>query len=283
VSAVTISHEFDRVRVRDLTRSGSLCERIELSDGSERAGRDDPGDAPYHEEAVVPTDAWRRPSQAELRDLSASPLDAGRDHDDVLVVPLSQLVDAVRTTLERPAAPLDSAALLASARSPAFRAALAGRVDDLAPFCRSHEGLQFIGPSVSLPGQRTCTVDYQRLPFRRIGLHVDSWDGGIAAGRAGGRRRLCINAGESSRYFLFVARPISALAKERSSGTDHADRVAASFLAAQPHWPIVRLRLDPGEAYVASTEDLIHDGSTAGATTLDLSLQFLGYFGAPEQ
>ena len=47
-------------------------------------------------------------------------------------------------------------------------------------------------------------------------------------------------------------------------------------MRAFPDYPVVRLTIRPGEAYIAPTENLIHDGSTLGMTSPDLALHMIG-------
>src|SRR5688572_7475990 len=47
----------------------------------------------------------------------------------------------------------------------------------------------------------------------------------------------------------------------------------AAFMRRFPTCPVVRLRVRPGEAYVAPTENLLHDGSREGRSWLDLPLR----------
>jgi hypothetical protein len=65
-----------------------------------------------------------------------------------------------------------------------------------------------LGFNRSVAEHFTLTRD-QRLPrVEKIGLHIDSWDGGGVDGRAERTQRICINLGRTSRYFLFVNLPI---------------------------------------------------------------------------
>jgi hypothetical protein len=45
-----------------------------------------------------------------------------------------------------------------------------------------------------------------------------------------------------------------------------------------PDYPVVKLRIRPGEAYIAQTENLIHDGSTLGQRGFDLAFMADGFF-----
>jgi hypothetical protein len=269
----------DRARVRVVAAGASLAERVALSAGSARVHEAaDRGAVPYARDAFVPAPPWRSATDDELAALAAPP--AARDEDDdVLVLDAGALVAALRATLAGAASERD---LRAASIGPAFAGALAENVDRVAMYCRDPGGLRYAGAAVTAAGLRTVTIDGARRPLERTGLHVDSWDGGAADGRARSRRRLCINAGREARYLLFVPRKVSSLAREEAYAGAPVNAIAASLLASSPALPIVRLRIDPGEAYVASTEDLVHDASTEGATEPDLALHFIGHFGAPD-
>ena len=48
-----------------------------------------------------------------------------------------------------------------------------------------------------------------------------------------------------------------------------------------PTYPVVAIEIAPGEAYIAPTEDLIHDGCSEGMKNNDVCLTMLGYFSRP--
>jgi hypothetical protein len=272
------STQRERVRVRDLTRACPLEERIALS-GSALA--DAELAAPYRPNAIIPRADWRVPTAEELAALSWDGHAAAAD--DVLVIALPELVKAVRATLRH--VPQELEALRFAVKSAEFQAALSSRVEELIPYCREPDGLRFHGAFASPMGKRTSTfLDSVESP-RHLGMHVDTGDAAGASGlaREKCRRRLCVNAGESARYFLFVPVRVSSLAKcGGEEASLDADRFTTAFLSANRDHPIIRLRVDPGEAYVASTEDLIHDATTEPMTTVDISLHFIGHFGPPE-
>jgi hypothetical protein len=103
------------------------------------------------------------------------------------------------------------------------------------------------------------------------GLHVD--DGARLAidALASGPMRLSVNIGDIARLFLFVNLGVDQMldgigrAGERSVfRAGLADEIGRSFLAAYPEYPIVALRVDPGEAYLAPTQAILHDGAGTG-------------------
>jgi hypothetical protein len=134
-----------------------------------------------------------------------------------------------------------------------------------------------IGLCVHPPGLPTVTFDEAREGF--IGLHLDSWYDTATPETSPGR--ICINLGYESRYFLFS--PISVAAMRvamQAPENDYSKRgdLARAFFRMFPHSPILRLKVDPGEAYIAPTEIISHDGSTDGQTGWDLTLTVRGRF-----
>lgn len=54
--------------------------------------------------------------------------------------------------------------------------------------------------------------------------------------------------------------------------------IGAAFMSTFPEDPIVRLRLRPGEAYIAPTENILHDGSSAEVIETNHYLSIRGRF-----
>jgi hypothetical protein len=54
--------------------------------------------------------------------------------------------------------------------------------------------------------------------------------------------------------------------------------IGAAFMSTFPDYPIVRLRLRPGEAYIAPTENVLHDGSSTGVRAINQYLSMRGRF-----
>ena len=51
-----------------------------------------------------------------------------------------------------------------------------------------------------------------------------------------------------------------------------------AFFDLYPDHAIHRIRLAPGEAYIAPTDNLVHDGYTVGKRGIDVSFNVLGDF-----
>ncbi|MFJ5066516.1 hypothetical protein ACIQC7_08880 [Kitasatospora sp. NPDC088556] len=122
-------------------------------------------------------------------------------------------------------------------------------------------------------GAITCTGDALTTTVRpenrglRIGLHLDNWDRQTCATRLDSRRRIMANLGPYPRYLLVGEFDAVSICQELYPADcdeqyPHTDDVAA-FVARRP-MECLRIRIDPGEGYVAPTELLVHDGSTTG-------------------
>jgi hypothetical protein len=264
---------------------GTRPDRLTLSSGTRPASS--LALSSYDDGAFVPRDPWRYPSSQEQRLLLAAepPVSVGghitlvRAPDEVMAhfVALRERVDG-RNSLdelrewlhEHPCATGCDAMLQFAQR-----------------YLRSDEPLIEEGSIVCrAPGSPTATPDGTGA---YIGLHLDSRYRGKLAERANAPNRFSINLGVTTRFFLYINLPlaaIGALADEQypfDSGVRDAQREALHelprlFLSQFGSYPIVRVRLDPGEGYIGPTENLIHDWSTSGNRAPDVQFRVRGRF-----
>lgn len=124
---------------------------------------------------------------------------------------------------------------------------------------------QYIGHALAKPGMLTTTDNFQ--DGRRIGLHLDNWDKLTYETKPNGRRRLALNLGPGTRYIILGVLDAQAVCRAvrpdaYATHYPHTDDYRA-YAAGHPSL-CVRIRLAPGEGYIAPTEYLLHDGSTEG-------------------
>jgi hypothetical protein len=116
----------------------------------------------------------------------------------------------------------------------------------------------------------------------RIGLHFDRWDRLPVDELEQSSNRISINLGPVDRHFIFLNQTASGMAAmlERANLRVALDVgvIGKAFMTAFPEYPIVRLRLRPGEAYIAPTENVLHDGSSAGVQETNHYLSIRGRF-----
>lgn len=146
----------------------------------------------------------------------------------------------------------------------------------LRPHVKCLEGVAYRGFRVAKGGALTTSQDHRAGAF--VGLHVDSWDGGWAHERGLSRNRCCLNLGCADRSFLFLPFSVMSLStKPAGRGPSHsASAISRSLLASNPQVPIIEIILRPGEAYIAPTETIVHDGSSRLSTSVDVTYTLRG-------
>jgi uncharacterized protein len=286
--AQRLSLESD-IRIRVLgTQGPSARARVALSSGTAAAAAQSNRDGRYIAEAVVPRLPFRPPTDHEFELLVAHPASAWRSGTDVAVVAFpDSMIDPVQRIIEN-LHPGDEA--FSVGRAPGSDPALSDAFGPLSDHIGRHHALDGNEPRVvrlgrSAPGELTATWDTVagRAGVHHVGLHVDSWFGTPLSTREHSQNRICVNAGRSPRHFLFINLGLARM-NAILNGTDlsempyYGSDLGHEFMAAFPGYPVVRLTIQPGEAYIAPTENIIHDGSTLGMGHQDLAIHLIGSF-----
>ncbi|MEC3953926.1 hypothetical protein VMT65_12895 [Nocardia sp. CDC153] len=264
------------------SRSGT---RVRLSSGTEPAAAT-PHAATYADGAVVPRGPWRPPSCHEHGILYGTPKPGVLSGDWIAIVAVPDSVLDGFAPLRADAAAGNERALDASINGPAGRLAFVEairwattRTDPTRPGVES--------PMVYgiLPtGAATMTTGSHG---RRVGLHVDSWYNAPLKDRAAAPNRLSINLGDHDRYLLCVNTPLPVMAEALrehgiTAGATHPSYgLGMRFLAEFPHYPVTRITVHPGEAYLAPTENMLHDGYAEPHGQIDLQFSCRGRFPPP--
>ncbi|MEM9546945.1 MAG: hypothetical protein AAGA77_13275 [Bacteroidota bacterium] len=96
--------------------------------------------------------------------------------------------------------------------------------------------------------------------------------------------RICLNLGSESRYLLFVNLSIIQVYEMLKEKMDVVEKkvdctnVAQFFFTHYPDYPVVRVKQDPYQYYIAPTDNCFHDGSSLGKKELDITMVFFGAF-----
>lgn len=147
---------------------------------------------------------------------------------------------------------------------------------DLADTLRDPQAT-YLGHYTSRPKLSTTTPGPANNLF--IGVHVDNHDRLPYPTRHLGRRRLCFNLGPATRYLLLGDRDIRTITRaihgRHQSRHPHTDDLRTYVAQGRPI-NILRIRLAPGEGYIAPTELLPHDGSTQNSTQPSTAAFWLG-------
>jgi hypothetical protein len=262
---------------------------VQLSAGTQDAH--DAGLLGYADRSFVPRLPWRAPTDEEWATLTRPErmpegwIDPPGDRVSVFRVPESVLEPFAQLrklchqdgSLKRIQALSQDAAgrtaLMEAARH-ALRLTYADRADLDAP--NAYAKIP--------PGTPTMTAGRDG---RLTGLHVDNWYRRALEERAFSPNRISINLGARDRHLLYVNLPLRTIAElvAEARGGAHVDDVAFTlpreFTRLFPGYPVVKLAIAPGEAYIAPTENIIHDGYAERSGAVDLHFTCRGYFRAP--
>jgi hypothetical protein len=247
----------------------------------------------YHVGALVPAEPWRSPTAAELSVLAAPGSRDGaawRRAEDVAVLALPQDVLSPLASICEQCGLYDPdpAAAGSPTRHRDWERAQRALAEHLRPWRLEDRPIDATVVYRSEPGLTTVTRIDRGKPDEEVhvGLHVDSWEGVSLRGRERVRNRICVNLSRRERHFLFVNQTLPAMM--RTLGLADSDDLEPlslfaghRFLRRHPTYPVVKLTIRPGEAYVAPTGNVVHDGGSAPGREPDVALHLLGYFVVP--
>lgn len=143
--------------------------------------------------------------------------------------------------------------------------------------------------TTNLPNVEMVACDITRLPEnftieekKYMGLHNDGTQYMTLHTTHKFGNRICINIGSEARYFLYINLSmiqVYNLLKEKIS-IDKVDvyNVAEYFFKYFPDYPVIRIKQEPYQYYIAPTDNCFHDGSTLGNTQLDINMVYFGNF-----
>ncbi|TCR22946.1 hypothetical protein [Streptomyces sp. BK205] len=128
------------------------------------------------------------------------------------------------------------------------------------------------------PGNWTTTTEDSAIGHR-IGLHGDDFDRLPYPKRPYSRRRLCLSLGPGTRYLLIGDHDVQHICRALYRDLDHHYPHITDvrrYVAAGHRLRCLRLRLDPGDGYIAPTELLPLDGSTLNSAAPSVAAFWLG-------
>jgi hypothetical protein len=247
--------------------------RVSLSSGTISLQKPESDELKYNPGAFVPAKPWRKPTDRESNGLWRDSGFTGVDFVGITKVPddlLAEFNNVERDGSSGPLWRLES-----------------NRIDELSRPLVNYlcKGFGYKkdpvrqGVSVNMPALETVTFDANRA---FLGLHLDSWDGQPLETRVQSLNRIVVNIGSEARYFLFLNLSLMEMARALTlrPGTVHGglNWLGPAFMARFPRYPIVRVRVAPGEAYIAPTDNVIHDASTIDSKGPSVSFTVRGWF-----
>ncbi len=241
------------VRIHDASGFWPLAERLHVAHGVERPEESEA----YEADAFVPRGRWERVPETVLAALAAPATGWELKRTVGIVrVPEEAYAGLARVGVARAR---DAAAYKRALGDSGLEAALEEASIALGEYLLSAGGLALLGTFACAPGLRTVTPNNDGVG-RRVGLHLDAWDELHPNGYV--TNRICLNLGREERAFLYVPLATESIGLKGSG--------VARFFEANPSCPVLRLRLAPGEAYIAPTEHVLprrNDGSSRARWT----------------
>ncbi|NJL10409.1 MAG: hypothetical protein HC908_10210 [Calothrix sp. SM1_7_51] len=137
--------------------------------------------------------------------------------------------------------------------------------------------------SINSPNLLSTTYDYRTEAY--IGLHFDNFTHPPVNKRSLAPVRVAINLGDEDRYFVYINLTLIEIfdileiphSQESYQKFVFASSLANSFMKKFPCYPVIKLRLKPGQGYIAPTQNIIHDGYTLGTSDLDINLMLRAF------
>lgn len=253
--------------------------RISLSSGIEEVK--EINGKPCFKRAFLPKKPWTDPTPEEMNILRGSK-DATNEYQQFALL---NIPDAIRDQFH--ALKVYECTNYQDAdrvmRTPAYAKVLNEFLEHFKPWHKGDEPPVPHSIYIGEAGLTTTTFNRQENFF--IGIHLDSFERKPMNERHIARNRICINLGKQPRYLLFINLEYRQLVKKAGFHDNfvnephhHHYEALYKFYEKFPDYPVLRLKIDPYEAYLAPTENVVHDGTTEGCTTTDINLAVRGYY-----
>ncbi len=223
----------------------TLC--LEMSPGVEPAA-----DARYEPHACIALDRWQ-PIDCQEAERLGLRFGADAAHNTIALLTL-------------PPSLVDELGRKATTESPDANATLADWLAMNTAWRIDPAGARGAGLCIGQSTHRSATRESRTGEF--VGLHLDSWDCLPLDRRHDAQNRICVNLGRHPRALQFVPLPIAEVSRRlrametRIDGDPVSARpaIVERYLHRCQDQPVLRVRLAPGQAYIAPTENLVHDG-----------------------
>ena len=259
-------------------------ERIDVSSGTMSPTGLDSSTQRYTDWARIPRGPWRKLSEEEINELMARETESERGKVQLICAPKA-LMSRFQKALGDTGKYVTAGAFQVAFNTEEFRSCM----EELGRWASQFgEETKERLVRVNCPGLHTVT----RVPVENtfIGMHVDNTYCYALKDRAESPNRLCLNIGMEARYLLFIALPLQimeSMLREVGKSEFNSDMwmekhvvspLGMEFMGAFPGYPVLRLRVEPGEGYIAPTENMLHDASTLGMTSWDILTSVFGRF-----
>ena len=252
------------IKIVDSYNDISFEDRVFLSSGTEPASYStDQFTTPYCNDAIVPRLPWRTLTSIEQKILFSNKV----DNSSNLYVTLLSIPQNILFHLKELGNVKHHTGLKYVLEKERVKKGISLIQEYIETFRLQNADLSKYRIGSNAPNQMTVTAGNRDC---KVGLHIDNPHGSSL-------HRILINLGSQPRYFLFINLSINQLYRLVSETDSNlvnetwgSSRIGRAFMQLFPNYPVVKLRVNPGEAYIAPTEHITHDGCTEGTNSLDV-------------
>lgn len=241
-------------------------------------------DESYESGARVPAMDWRKPNSEEMEILAQSDIEP--DYNTTIgVIKLPQsLIDQLEAFELSKFNSVEELSEKIQQYPDAFNRIREGFGKVISKYSYIENGFVVHDILINEGNRLSTTINLETNQF--TGLHIDYWDQLSLEKIDDARNRISFNLSRSARYFVFINLTISQIIENLQQVMQvesfNQERVLMEFLRLNPGYPVVKVKVEPYEAYIAPTENLIHDGTTLGSIGRDIQLFTRGYFSITE-
>jgi len=256
----------EEIKIIDCHNGIVWRDRISLSSGTKQASNStDNGSISYCNDAIVPKLPWRTVTPIEHKILFSNKT----NNSSNLYITILNIPRNILLLLKDLANVKHHTELIYVLERENIKKGIGLIQEYIETFCIQNADISEYGIGSNSPNQITVTTSNRGCI---VGLHIDNQKENVSS-----LHRILINLGSQPRYLLFINLSIQQLYKFISKKDDDlvsesygSSRIARVFMELFPNYPVIKLRIDPGEAYIAPTEHITHDGCTEGTDSLDV-------------
>ncbi|KZS42827.1 hypothetical protein AWE51_15780 [Aquimarina aggregata] len=241
----------------------------------------------YIDEAYIPKRDWRTLSNNEKRRLNSS-ADL-KDHNNIYLGELPEKVKNLFKKIDFSECKDRDDVMSCFGKTEALTKALNEELTDFLKTISNAKPFHLHCITANLPNIEMVACDITRLhpnftidEKKYMGLHNDGTQYMTLHTTHKFGNRICINIGEETRYFLYVNLSmiqVHNMLKEKTDVTKvDVYNVAETFFKYYPDYPVIKIKQEPFQYYIAPTDNCFHDGSTLGNTKLDINMVYFGNF-----
>jgi hypothetical protein len=241
----------------------------------------------YIDEAYVPKRDWRPLNEDEKRILT--PFGELKDHNNIYLGELSEKVKQYIKEIDFSACVGRTDVLKRFGEHKELTLALNTELSNFLTTISNDKPFHLNCITANLPNVEMVACDITRLPEdftipekKYMGMHNDGTQFMTLHTTYKHGNRICINLGTETRYFLYINLSMIQVHNMLKEVTDinkvDVYNVAETFFKYFPGYPVIRIRQEPYQYYIAPTDNCFHDGSTLGNTQLDINMVYFGSF-----